>query len=118
MLKTYYWPIVEASNETKGDLLKMPFVDVLDLKESLSDHKDAQGFFTWFTTGQNTEHGVSYSSSGGGNDPFTYGKGVNHNSKPIKWSDWEITSAFEYDQYWLPKMGDSDWNKYAVARVV
>lgn len=81
-----------------NELKKLPFAEILELRWSLSDYNQVKNYDSWLDL-EDKEY----------KDP----------TKPkmddeIRWSTWEITSAMEYDMFWVPKLGDDNWSKYGV----
>ena len=82
--------------------MRMDFIKVLELSRSMTTYNQLKNYDTFFDMEiyqKDPDHPQIKNS-------LPYAK-----DKPLKWSEWEIQSAMEYDLMFVPKLGDEGWNR-------
>lgn len=111
VLSEFYWPLVDAG-ETQ-DVYSMTISQLRYRMAALGQYKSQENYQSWFEMEYPEDNDKDSGSSNGKPQRKRRAK----DDKPLTWDDWEIKSAFEYDQFWLPEQGDDGWKKHGFLRM-
>lgn len=82
--------------------MHMDFVQVLEITRSISIYNQLKNYDTFFEMeiyNKDPDHPKS-------TNQLPYNK-----DKPLKWSEWDIQTAMEYDLLFVPKLGNEGWGR-------
>lgn len=112
ILEEYYWPLIEAGIPEET-LLRMPVVRVWERIRTLRSYNGYKNWESWIS------HEEMMAGSERDDDDAAAlrrnempgRKRHKHGGKDLRWSEWDIQTAEDYDRYYVPKLGNKGWAK-------